>query len=108
MDRRIDDILYAQLEKKTQVKDDDVTTEEQQELIEHLIQVLLEEMVAEGYTVEAEEFIHDVSFLYEVIKSFVLKMHDEWHPIQDFADQLYLTYFQEVAGQNPMQLSFDF
>ena len=108
MDRRMDDILWAELEKKTSVKDDDVFTEDQQEMIEHLIQVVVEEMVAEGYKVDGEEFIYDVSFLYEVIKSLVLKMEGHYHPIQDFANELYINYFAELEKDGPHQLSFDF
>lgn len=107
IERRMDAIAWAELERKTQVKDDDVVNDEQQSMIEHLIQVVVDEMVAEGYGVDGEEFIYDVSFLYETIKSLVLKMDGHHHPVQDFAANLYESYYDEVA-ESSLQLSFDF
>lgn len=65
---------------------------------------LLQSMFKEKYNVADENYIYDVSFLYESLKSFIYKMHDCDHPIQTFAQNLYF----DAELPNDSQLEFDF
>ena len=107
-ERRIDQMLKKEIDNMAREKDEDVINDDQQQLIEHLMTVMVDELVAEGYGVDAEELVYDVSFLYEVIKSLVLKMDGYDHPVQDFANNLYEQFMDEVNFNTNLQMSFDF
>ena len=56
------------------------------------------------YRIDGEEYVCDVSFLYEALRSFVYKMNDLYHPIQLFSLNLY----RDIIDPNTSQLEFDF
>lgn len=72
---------------------------------EQFLSELLTSMYKSDYVIDAEEYIYDISFLYEAIKSFVYKMNDAYHPIQNFAENL---YYDVVNDDNSPQLELDF
>ena len=65
---------------------------------------LLKNMYENNYQIDDEEYVFDVSFLFESLRSFVYKMNDVDHPIQTFAKNMY--YDQVYPNTN--QLEFDF
>lgn len=71
---------------------------------EEFLSDLLQSMYSEKYNVADENYIYDISFLYESLKSLVYKMHECEHPIQTFAKNLY--FDAEVPDDS--QLEFDF
>lgn len=71
---------------------------------EQYLAELLSIMLKDGYGVDNEQYIYDVSFLYETMKSLVYKMNSFYHPIQHFAGTLY----SDTAYPNEQQLEFDF
>jgi len=71
---------------------------------EEFLSELLSGMHASSYDISNENFITDISFLYETMKSLIYKMNDVYHPIQDFSHSLYSPMF----CNNTSQLEFDF
>jgi len=65
---------------------------------------MLSSMFNNDYRVDNEDYVYDISFLYETLKSFVYKMNDCHHPIQHFAKNLYW----DAVHPDTTQLEFDF
>ena len=87
--------------------DDGFTYEKVDEIehdIDHFLSELLREMFDNEYRIDGEEYVCDVSFLYESLRSFVYKMNDLDHPIQLFSRNLY----HDIIDPNTTQLEFDF
>lgn len=72
--------------------------------IDHFLGELLREMFDNEYRIDGEEYVCDVSFLYETLRSFVYKMNNLDHPIQLFSRNLY----RDIIDPNTSQLEFDF
>ena len=66
---------------------------------------LLSIMFDNNYAIDDEQYIYDVSFLFESMKSFVYRMSGCYHPIQRFASGLYSNMGDYP---NEQQLEFDF
>lgn len=71
---------------------------------EQFLSDLLRNMYELDYEIDGEEYIYDVSFLFESLRSFVYKMNKFDHPIQVFAKNLYW----DQVHPNTSQLEFDF
>lgn len=71
---------------------------------EQFLSDLLRIMFDNDYQIDGEEYVYDVSFLYETLKSFIYKMNDCHHPIQMFAKNLYW----DAVHPDSTQLEFDF
>ena len=65
---------------------------------------MLSSMFNNDYRVDNEDYVYDISFLYETLKSFIYKMNDCHHPIQHFAKNLYW----DAVHPDDAQLEFDF
>lgn len=73
---------------------------------EEFLSDLLSEMHKSAYDISNENFIYDISFLYETMKSLLYKMNDVYHPIQDFSKNLYGDTVW--SWPDSPQLEFDF
>ena len=71
---------------------------------EEFLSDLLSEMHRSAYDISNENFVCDISFLYETLKSLMYKMNDVYHPIQDFSKNLY----SDMVWPDSPQLEFDF
>lgn len=71
---------------------------------EEFLSELLADMHAAEYDIANDNFVYDISFLYETMKSLVYKMNDVYHPIQDFSKNLY----SDLVHPDSPQMEFDF
>ena len=85
--------------------DEDISTTS-----EFLVENMLLDMQDAGYTdsFDSKKLIYETSFVYESIRSLLLKMSDVEHPLQDFAFTMYSEAMQFNSIQNDKQLEFDF
>lgn len=91
-------------------RDPNLKTDEQQYLLDYLLSNLMGDLFDEGYDVTRDDIVLDTSFLYEVIKSMVLKLDGYHHPIQDLADDIYHRQSHHFSTENISedQLEFEF
>ena len=66
---------------------------------------LVQDLFAANYRVDDEEYVCDISFMYETLKSLLLKMNNIDHPIQMFCSNL---YWDVLHQDEDKQLEFDF
>jgi len=98
LDRRIEQMAIADGFANYSVsKSAEIETEE-------FLSELLSEMHRSAYDISNENFVYDISFLYETLKSLMYKMNDVYHPIQDFSKSLY----SDMVWPDSPQLEFDF
>jgi hypothetical protein len=71
---------------------------------EEFLSELLSGMHNSSYDICNENFITDISFLYETMKSLIYKMNDVYHPIQEFSYSLY----SPMMCNDSSQMDFDF
>lgn len=82
--------------------------------IENIADDLLENLMIDLYEaeytdLESDNYVYDVSILYESIKSLIAKINDTYHPLQIFAEQLYTNAIRDMNdNQNSSQIEFDF
>lgn len=53
---------------------------------------ILTELYNNGYEIDSDIFIHDISHLLESVRSLIFKLNDIEHPIQEFAKTIYEKY----------------
>lgn len=71
---------------------------------DQMLHGLLQDLFAANYRVDNEDYVCDISFMYESLKSLILKMNNIDHPIQMFCTNL---YWDALHPDSP-QLEFDF
>lgn len=80
-------------------------------LTDELTQDIAEFLHDDGFDVGNENYIFEVSMLYESIKSLLYKMSNVYHPMQKFANNVYSPFYDTTTGEEidtPEQLEFDF
>lgn len=89
--------------------------EEEVELVnlENVADEVLSDMLSDlydyGFNIDGEEFIYDISLLFETLRSLILNVNGYNHPIQNFAENLYTKKLIDDQEKNdPSQLEFDF
>lgn len=99
MDRRVEQMaIDAGFDAYDKVETADIDTDQ-------FLADLLTIMFDNDYAIDDEQYMYDVSFLFESMKSFVYKMNGCYHPIQRFAINLYSNIGDYP---NEQQLEFDF
>lgn len=79
--------------------------------IDMVAEELLSDMVAEliemGIDLTGDTYLYDVSYVYETLRSLLLKAHDMDHPIQAICSGIYRNILDEQHRRDA-QLEFDF
>jgi len=102
LDRRMDEMLWQELEKEL------VENNDEQIIVEELLSDFISCLHDMSFPIDDEKFVYDISFLYESMKSLILKFHDKNHPIQNFAHNLYNEQIEHAkAAQKQLELNFD-
>ena len=68
---------------------------------------LLTDLHEDGYDISNEDYVYDISLMFESLRSLVFKFNSITHPMQGFSQTLY-TDQNYVMFENPNQLEFDF
>lgn len=78
---------------------------------EYLMETILVELSESGYDMlgVGEKYIYETSFVYESMRSLLMSMSDEEHPLQNFAETMYNSHdFIDNDDENMRQLELDF
>jgi hypothetical protein len=78
---------------------------------EYLMETILVELSESGYDMFGigEKYIYETSFVYESMRSLLMSMSDEEHPLQNFAETMYNSHdFIDNDDENMRQLELDF
>ena len=102
--RRRESILYQELEKA--LADDQEEYDMTLEHTDEILGMIISEMVELGYPLADEEYICEVSFMWEAIKSCLMRALGKDHPLHDVAEKLYSQYIREE--DDPIQMEFEF
>lgn len=78
-----------------------------EETTDNLVENLVVDLIELDYQIDDPNHMYDISIVYETIKSLICKMHDTYHPVQDFAYKIYNDEVEYQAFLNK-QLELDF
>jgi len=105
LSRRMDEMIWQEIEKEMIEGDQGA---DEQALVEELLSEFISSLHELAYPIDEDKYVYDISFLYETIKSLVLKFHNKHHPIQYFAHNLYDEQIQKVKNEyKQLELDFD-
>jgi hypothetical protein len=76
------------------------------ERTEMVVTELMEELLVDEPDIVEDKYLYDVSFVYECVRSLLLKQRELHHPIQALASNIYEADNQSI--ENPFQYEFDF
>lgn len=97
-------IQFPQKEVKSQI--DDLLQESLETYCDEITSDILVSMTEQDFPVCSEEYIQDISLLFESIRSIAFKAHGLHHPIQEIANTIFSIALDHRS--NDMQLSLDF
>ena len=76
-------------------------------LSEDLTSDILAELYNNGYEIDSDDYVYDVSMLFESLRSLIFRLNDIEHPVQKFSKVIYEKYLTQNIVEE-MQLSLDF
>jgi len=100
-----------QFPKKKKEDESSVDVEYIDFLTDELTQDIAEFLHDDGYNIGNDNYIFEVSMMYESIKSLLYKMSNLYHPMQKFANNVYSPFYDTTTGEEvnpPEQLELDF
>jgi hypothetical protein len=82
-------------------------SEDLEDMCDQYAGFLLTELHHDGYDISNEDYVYDISLMFESLRSLLFKFNSITHPMQGFSQTLY-TDHNYVMFENPDQLEFDF
>lgn len=104
----VSNVIRFPVEKRLQAinAEEDVELEIIENYVDDLTSDVLSSFIESGYPVEGDDYIQDISLVFESIRSLTFKSNSIWHPVQDLADTMYADAVRLITDDR--QLSLDF
>jgi hypothetical protein len=102
-------VIHFPIEKRLREVDDerDYFVDSLETFVEDITSDVLAELYNNGYEIDSDDYVCDVSMLFESLRSLVFRLNEIDHPIQEISQTIYRKYLIENSMEED-QLSLDF
>jgi len=101
-------IQFPISQRKESILSDSVTVlKDLEEYCDELTSDIMTSMLTEDFPVDSDDFIQDISLLFESVRSIAYKSHGLFHPVQDVANTMFFSAVVEMLNDQQLSLDLD-